>query len=117
MTKTQKIWLWISLAIFVVPEALWSPVSNMVNDLLQKSNNVQILRPNFLTNSDNTNLLVFFLGFQFIGVVASLILLMKSKTNISTWLKIFIIITLSLIAIVTGIVFYIAFSLRHGINF
>ena len=28
MTKTQKIWLWVSLAMFVVPEVLWGGLAS-----------------------------------------------------------------------------------------
>ncbi len=64
MKKQQKIWLGIFLAMFILPELLWSPVENLVYDLLQNSNNVKIFRPNFLTVSDNTYLLLFVLLFQ-----------------------------------------------------
>lgn len=102
---------------FIVPEVLWSPVSNLVYDLLQNSNNVQIFRPNFLTDSDNTNLLLYFLAFQLVGIVSSLIMALRSKLNINIWLKSLIIFILLVISIINGLVFYIAFSLRHGISY
>ena len=115
MTKAQKIWLWVSVALFVVPEVLWSPVGNLVNDLLQNSNEVQIFRPNFLTDSDNTTSLLFVLFIQVVGLVSSLIIVSKLKINI--WIKSSVIIILVLFLLVTGLLFYIGFSLRHGISF
>lgn len=115
MTKIQKTWLWVFAAMFVVPEVLWSPVGNLISDILQNSNNVIILRPNFLTNSDNTNYLLFFLGIQLIGIVGTLFLTWKIKSN--PWVKSILILIILSLAIITGFVFYFAFSLRNGIGF
>ena len=35
MTKKQKIWFAIFLAMFLVPEVLWSPVNDFYYELLQ----------------------------------------------------------------------------------
>lgn len=115
MTKTQKVWLGVFLAMFIVPEVLWSPVENIAYDFLQNSNNVKIFRPNFLTSPDNITILLLFLAFQLVGLISSLILISKSQLNF--WFKSLCIIVLILLLIITGAVFYFAFSLRHGISF
>jgi hypothetical protein len=115
MSRIQKVWLGIFTAMFVVPEMLWSPVINLVYSFLQNSNNVKVFRPNFTTNSDNTNLLIFFLAFQLTGLIGALVLISKAKFNL--WVKSILILILLLMSILTGLVFYVAFSLRHGIGF
>ena len=115
MTKKQKVWLGVFLAMFIVPEVLLSPVGNLIYSLMQNSNNVKIFRPNILTVSDNTNLLLYILLVQLIGVSCSLIFVIKAKVNI--WLKLLCIIVLSTFLLITLFIFYIAFSLRHGISF
>ncbi len=115
MKKQQKIWLGIFLAMFILPELLWSPVENLVYDLLQNSNNVKIFRPNFLTVSDNTYLLLFVLLFQIIGLIGSLIIVFKEKINI--WFKLLLILVLTTLLLTTSFIYYIVFSLRHGISF
>jgi hypothetical protein len=115
MSKMQKVWLAIFLAMFVVPEVLWSPVVNLVYSLLQNSNHAQIFRSNFLTSSDNTNFLLSFLILQLVGIVGCLGLIFQAKIN--TGIKIFLIFVLILLLLITGAVFYIAFSLRKGIGF
>ena len=55
MTKKQKIWLGISMAMAIVPEILWSPVVNFYYEfyLGTQTSNIYPLRNNFLQNSDN----------------------------------------------------------------
>lgn len=115
MTKMQKVWLGVFLAMFVVPEALWSPVGNLVYDLLQSSNHVQVFRSNFLTSSDNLYFLLFFLLLQLVGIFGSLILIFQAK--IKLWVKYILVFILILCSFITGFVFYVAFALRHGIGF
>ena len=115
MTKVQKIWLGLSAAMFVIPEVMWGPVGNVVYSFLQNSNNVQILRPNFLMNPDNMSLLLLVLAIQFLGIISSLILVLKYKFNII--LKSLVISVIIVLGVITGFVFYIGFSLRHGIGF
>ncbi len=115
MPRIQKVWLGIFTVMFVVPEMLWSPVITLVYSFLQNSSNVKVFRPNFITNSDNTNLLLFFLAFQLTGLIGALVLILKVKFNL--WFKSILILILLLMLIITGLVFYIAFSLRHGIGF
>jgi hypothetical protein len=115
MTKIQKITLGIFLAMFIVPEVVWSPVGNLAYSLLQNSNHAQVFRLNFLTSSDNINFLLFLLFFQLIGIIGSLVLIVQAKINL--WIKSILIFILLLLLLITGLLFYIAFSLRHGIGF
>ena len=57
MTKKQKIWLGVFLALFIVPEVLWSPVGNFVYEIMQSGNagGTHPVRLNFLQVSDNVN--------------------------------------------------------------
>ena len=53
MTKWQKVWLSIGIAMFAIPEILWSPVVNFAFEWSQKTNHVVPLRSSFLTDIDN----------------------------------------------------------------
>jgi len=84
MTKTQKIWMWIFLALFAAPEILWSPVINFYYELSQTgiSGGTHPWRNNFLQNSDNLNYLKFVIFFQLISLILFLICLIKNRKNI-----------------------------------
>lgn len=70
MTKTQKILLWVGLALFIIPEILWSPTGNFVNTLSgEPLFGEGSFRPNFLTDSSNINYLSFMLSMQCAGAV------------------------------------------------
>lgn len=114
MSKTQKVLLVISLALFIVPEMLWSPVTNITYEFLQNSNNVQPLRNNFLINPDNITALNFVLFFQLVGVLAVSVVLFKVKKNLLGWLALFLSVILILL---TACLFYLSITLgRHGIG-
>jgi len=115
MTKIQKIWLGVFTGMFVIPEIFWSPVGNLIYSILQNSNSVKIFRPNFLTDSDNTNLLLFCLAFQLAGLLGTIIFTSKIKYNL--WIKSISISILVLLLVIVGLIFYIVFSLRNGISF
>lgn len=114
MTK-QQIWLAVFLAMFLVPEILWSPIGNVVFDFLQRTNNVEIFRPNFLTVSDNINLLLYVVCFQFIGILGGTVITIKA--NIASLPKLLLVSVMTVVLLVTGFVLYVIFSLRHGIGF
>ncbi len=78
MTKTQKIWLWVSVAMFVVPEVLWSPVGNFLYTFYRGGNIPVIFRNNFLISSDYRSLLISVVFLQSVGALVSFILLCKS---------------------------------------
>ncbi len=43
MTKSQKIWLGIFLAMFIVPEVLWSPVGNFIYSIVKPPLNGEVI--------------------------------------------------------------------------
>ena len=117
MNTKQKTLLGIFLGMFVVPEILWSPVVNFIYSIFapQVNNSIQTWRANFLTNSsDSTNFLIV-VFIQLIGLIGTLLVLRKINTN--RWFKILLYLIISIFFIITGFVFYVAFSLRHGIGF
>ncbi len=115
METKQKTWLWISLAMFIVPEFLWNPVTNIIYGFLQNSNHVKDFRSNFLTNPDNTTFLLTVLFIQLIGLVFSLMYIIKTTTIARYKIPLFLLTLFALI--VTGFAFFITFSLRNGIGF
>jgi|SRR3989344_2968843 len=115
METKQKNWLWVSLIMFAMPEILWSPVTNIIYSFLQNSNHVKDFRSNFLTNPDNTTFLLIVLFIQLVGLVLSLVYIMK--TTIIARYKISLFLLTLFVSIVTGFAFFIVFSLRNGIGF
>ena len=100
---------------FLVPEVLWSPVGNLIYDFFQNSNIIKIFRPNFLTVSDNTNLLLYVICLQFIGILGGTITVIKADFRLS--LKLLLVPIMIILLVITGFVLYVVFSLRHGISF
>ena len=115
LSKIQKIWLWIFGGMFIVPEVIWSPVINLIYNLLQNSNNAKILRPNFLTDTDNLYILLYVLCIQFIGILGSAIIITRGKMSFK--FKILLVLPMLVLLLITGLILYIAFSLRRGIGF
>ncbi len=115
MTKKQKIWLGVFVAMFVLPEILWSPVGNSVHDFLQDGSSVGVFRPNFLMKPDNSGLLLFCLAFQLVGIISSTILIFKAKIN--SWVRLFLILVLVILLMVVGLIFLIGFSWHYGTGF
>ncbi len=81
MSKKQKIWLGISLALLIIPEILWSPILNFVYTFAQNFNSPVLIRPNFLTKSDNRGLVTVVVIFQVIGTLISIYLFNNVKNN------------------------------------
>ena len=117
MTKKQKIWMWIFLAMFIVPEILWSPVGNFYYELLQSSESggTHPFRNNFLQNSDNLNNLKFVIFIQFIGLLLFLIYLIKNKKEFNTILRYISMIFLSILLIFVSFSLYFALTFNIGI--
>jgi len=103
MSKAQKIWMWIFIAMFALPELLWSPVLNFVYIIYKGGNIPVILRNNFLMSSDYRSLLVLVLFIQTIG--ALLFLIKFIKVPLSFILKIILSIIFTLLFIITLAVF------------
>lgn len=112
LTKKQKIWTWIFLAMFLVPEILWSPISNFYFELLQtsKSGGTYPFRDNFLQNSDNLNYLKIVILLQFIGLLLSLILIIKNRKWMNKLWRYLLIALLFILFIITGFALYFVFS-------
>lgn len=85
LNKTQKIWTWIFIAMFAIPEILWSPIGNFLHTFWRGGNTPAILRNNFLMHSDYRGLLIFVIFLQSFGALACLVLTYKSSTK--NWLK------------------------------
>ena len=90
MTKAQKIWLSIFLALVVVPEVLWSPFFNVIYPFFfvpAKYGIYPEFRRNFLFERGNENLWAFILGVQFLGILGITVLLFftRKKTNNKIW--------------------------------
>ena len=102
MTKKQKTWLWVFIAMFVVPELIWGPTfgyTSFAKNIFDIKYRVELLAVLFL---------------QFIGALLFLICFIKSyKTsrNVLYWLIIFISV---LITLKSFSVFYIFFA-TYGI--
>ena len=113
MSKKQKIWLGIFLAMFIIPELLWSPILNTLYELWQ-SGNVIPFRENFIMASDN--LLYFRLVnfMQLVGIVfASVVLFKTSNKKFISWFLLSILILFSFFNLV---VFYLSFAFA-GVSF
>lgn len=111
----KKIWLWVFMIMFLLPEIFWSPILNTVDGILQNNNITNFIRPSFFTISDNRDILIFILLIQIIGIFGTLV--QVHKLNLNRLLKLLIYIILGIILILTIFIFYILFSTRHGIGF
>ena len=98
MTKKQKIWLWIFIAMFAVPEIIWGPTfgyTSFVKNIFEVNNRSELLAVLFV---------------QFLGTVLFLIYFtknFKARKNIFYWLVILVSI---LILLKCFFVFYILFA-------
>ena len=112
LTKKQKIWLWIFIAMFAVPEILWSPVANFYYEFFQSSwtSYVQPIRDNFLQNSDNLSYLKFVIFLQLIGLLGALIFSLKNKNSKNRTLTYFFVALLSVLILIVGFSLYFAMS-------
>jgi len=116
MTKKQKIWMWIFVAMFAIPEILWSPVLNFYYEFLQSSwtSNVHPIRYNFLQNSDNLNYLKLVVFLQLVGLLGVLFFTLKNKNNKNKILRYLFITLLSVLILLTG--FFLYFAMSFSIN-
>ncbi|MBL8031581.1 MAG: hypothetical protein JNK33_04645 [Candidatus Doudnabacteria bacterium] len=114
MTKNQKLWFWIGLALFAIPEILWSPVVNVFYDLFQSSNSVAVFRDNLLTSGNHVNLFISILGLQLFGLLVSERFVLRSQQSLG--LKIAWSTVLGVLVLATLLAWSIVFSLRRGIT-
>jgi hypothetical protein len=116
MLRMQKVWLGIFLAMFIVPEVLWSPILSFGSELLQ-TGNTHPIRFNYLTNLQHKGILIFVLAFESLGLLLALILLFnayKNKKNLVFFLAQSFLLILFLISL---LVIYFFFVFSHGISF
>lgn len=112
MTKTQKIWMWIFVAMFAIPEILWSPVVNFLYSFFnpQVGGYPKLLRNNFLLDYQHENLLKTVIIIQIVGILSFFIFWFKNKNNIPSkkifWIFYFLGL---LICLVSLFVFYLVF--------
>lgn len=102
MTKRQKILLTLFLAMFIVPEVLWSPVGNMIYAFITD----HAFRNGFLMNSDNRGWLIFVNSLQFFGVIASIVTLLASSVYKTFRNGRALLILVSFIALINLVVLY-----------
>ncbi len=115
MNKYQKIWIWIFLGMFLIPELLFSPVISFVlflfgidlNYLMTKFVNQQFF-------TDNQIFIFIAVMVELLGVLGLLILNIKFNKN---KLKNLYSILLFLLIILLTFIFYVGLSFRHGIGF
>lgn len=113
MTKKQKIWFWIFLGMFLVPEILWSLVSNYLYSFLQQGDPPQLLRQNFLTSSDYRSYSILVVLIQFVGLLLACVNLFKNRkiwNVLSYYLFLLILIVLFLI---TFVVLYVLIATKN----
>lgn len=84
MTKIQKIWLWIFIAMFAIPEILWSPIANFLYTFWKNGNVPTILRNNFLMHPDFRRLAIAIIFLQSLGALLSSFLVYKSSIKATT---------------------------------
>ena len=112
MTKKQKIWLGVFLAMFLVPEILWSPVGNIIFELFQSGNAVS-LRNNFLTNYQHIFIYRFVLILQLSGLLFTSITFLKFNTFKNKFLKYFLYSIFLIFTFLCLIVVYLSFALNN----
>src|SRR3989344_6363136 len=95
MSKPQKIWLWVSAVLFLLPEILWSPLVNFAYSFFMPTvhGSSQIWRDSFLLNSQFESFYIMVLLIQLLSIIAftlEWIRLRNSLKSKSTYLIILI---------------------------
>ena len=112
MTKTQKIWLWIFVAMFAVPEILWSPVGNFIYELYK--NTGFPFRYSYLEKASNINTLSTVLLIQMVGLLSTSIYLVMLHKQIGKIMAVWVLsVVLFLAAVAVFFLFGFSISLRH----
>ena len=107
MSKTQKIWLGICIAMFIVPEILWGPVLSVLNLI---NIQVPVIFQSSETLQNNFSLIILILLCQFIGLVGFFILI-KRHPGISRLKKSFALSVTIILLICLVIVTYLSYAL------
>ncbi len=109
MNYMKSLWLWVFLGLFIIPEALWSPVGNFIYQLYK--NTGAPFRDTFLEDSRNINILSTVLFIQLLGLfVSAIYLVFNNKSIKNKWLLWF---SVAILLLASVIVFYLfGFSIK-----
>src|SRR4051812_49298452 len=114
MTKKQKIWTVVFIAMFLLPELLWSTVFNFYYELPQTSysSNTHPFRDNYFQNSDNLVQYDFILGMQILGLIGLLYFIAANKVSIHhSLIKLTAFVLIFILAAFSSLVFYYVYML------
>ena len=117
LEKTKKIWFPISIALFVIPEILWSPLVGSYYSLFEPSihGSSQIWKYSFLPELTNQNIFLLVLFVQLLGLVISFFVCLKFN---NIFLKVFLLVLFVGLIVASGLVFYTTFYYtNHSIGF
>ena len=112
MTKIQKVWLWVSVLMFLVPEILFSPIISFF-DSLYGVENFPFLYKHFLNSQffiDNSVYLFIVLGIEYLGVLG--LLIWNIKFNKYKY-KIILTVITTLILILLSFIFLVGYSVTN----
>jgi hypothetical protein len=79
MSKIEKIWLWISAAMFLIPEILWFTISNVLSNFFGNNDPIIFLRINFVNMQGYSFLYKAVVFFQLLGSLGFIFFLIKYK--------------------------------------
>ncbi len=96
MTKAQKNWLWVSVAMFAVPEVLWGGLLNALTSVIHVPIHSVYTDIQYFTDHPFYVYLIFFVEILF--VLLSVKIIYKSEFK-NKYIKIFILVVLSLLAL------------------
>jgi len=115
MKKSQKIWLWVFIIMFIIPEIFFSFIFSWVPGVSHFVNNhffyEYFIDPQFFV--DNPIFLFIALSVEFLGALG--IFIWNIKFNYSKY-KIFLTIPIFFILVFLAFVFYVGYAVTH-INF
>lgn len=96
LSKTQKIWLWVSGAMFLIPEILFFTTPLLIQSLSGKSFlNLSSLFINYAIFFAHPLYLLLIIFFEWIGVLGLIILSIKLNKKILTTLSLIVLLWLS----------------------
>lgn len=114
MKKIYKVLLGVFMAMFLVPELLWSPAGNFVYEFLSDTAYVRPFRKSFLFEFGNDNFLSTVLFTQFLGVFSTFIWLIVFHKHIPNKITFWSALTIAfLLSIVLFFCFGLSISLRN----
>jgi hypothetical protein len=113
MNKMQKSLFWTGLALAVIPEILWSSVSNLLYEFTHNSSNVGPYRDSFVMSPDNIVVLNVVLGLQMIGILFVVYVSLRQRYMDFRFLPVHVL--LLFLFIITAFLFYFSVTFgRHG---